>query len=349
MPIDLSEAARMTTSGLLVAAVALPAGLLARVLRPKGEPLLPRWAPLPVPWSGFEVVVAFPLVLLFVVPPVIIGMLNDAGFYTAVYGADFPDAKAKDIGAERAAEAATLRMLWASLFALPLQLGALLLARRALYPAWRPVPLGSRAGKVWLAVVAWLALTPVVLLTHAAVGAVAQHLDAPPDTHSLAKLGNRPPLDQVLFFIEACVTAPLREEVVFRGILLCWCVGRMKLAGAGVSAVTGARPWFVMAAAVVYAGLSGKPPAVAFAVLLAVGLLVMWKTVRTGARRARAVYATAAFFALVHAGVWPSPVPLFVLGLGLGWLSVRTNGLLVPVAVHGLFNAVSVAFVLRGG
>jgi membrane protease YdiL (CAAX protease family) len=59
------------------------------------------------------------------------------------------------------------------------------------------------------------------------------------------------------------------------------------------------------------------------------------------------VYATAAFFALLHP-VWPNPIPLFALGLGLGYLAVRTNGLLVPVLVHGLFNAVSVVFVLRG-
>ena len=39
---------------------------------------------------------------------------------------------------------------------------------------------------------------------------------------------------------------------------------------------------------------------------------------------------------------------LFVLGLGLGWLAVWTRGLLVPVLVHGLFNGVSVLFVLRG-
>src|SRR5207302_1855546 len=86
---------------------------------------------------------------------------------------------------------------------------------------------------------------------------------------------------------------------------------------------------------------------VAFAGVLALGLGVLWRFTRTGARRARAVYATAALFAVVHSGVWPSPVPLFVLGLGLGWLAVRTNGILVPVIVHGLFNAVSATFVLR--
>ena len=77
-------------------------------------------------------------------------------------------------------------------------------------------------------------------------------------------------------------------------------------------------------------------------------LEVARERVGTGARRARAVYATAALFALLHP-VWPNPVPLFVLGLGLGWLAARTTGLLVPVLVHALFNAVSAVFVLRGG
>jgi membrane protease YdiL (CAAX protease family) len=45
---------------------------------------------------------------------------------------------------------------------------------------------------------------------------------------------------------------------------------------------------------------------------------------------------------------WPNPVPLFVLGLGLGWLAVRTNGVLVPILVHALFNAVSAVFLLPG-
>ena len=62
----------------------------------------------------------------------------------------------------------------------------------------------------------------------------------------------------------------------------------------------------------------------------------------------RALYVSAAFFALVHSAVWPTPIPLFFLGLGLGWLAVRTRGIFVPVIVHGLFNAVSAVYVLRG-
>ncbi len=351
MPAEMwTEAARMTTSGLLVAAVAVPVGLLAWATRPNGEPLLPRWKPWPVPWSGFEVIVAFLMVSL-VLPVAALELLTSGGFYRQVYGPDFPVPKAPGVDAERAKEASTLRVLWAGLVALPLVLGLLWVAGRTLYPTWRPARRGGAAGKVRLAVLAWLALAPVVLIFNAVVNAVSQQFDVTPDTHALTKLGGRPLMDQVLFALEACVAAPLREELVFRGIVLSWCVGRLKIPGAGVSAFTAARPWFVMSAVMAFALLlgEGRTAPIVFAGLLAAGLGVLWRCKRTGARRARAVYASAALFAVVHSGVWPNPVPLFVLGLGLGWLAVRTNGVLVPVVVHGLFNAVSVVYVLRGG
>jgi membrane protease YdiL (CAAX protease family) len=53
------------------------------------------------------------------------------------------------------------------------------------------------------------------------------------------------------------------------------------------------------------------------------------------------VYATALLFAACHAGAWPSPIALFVLGLGLGWLALRTRSLTGPLFVHALFNAVA--------
>jgi membrane protease YdiL (CAAX protease family) len=53
----------------------------------------------------------------------------------------------------------------------------------------------------------------------------------------------------------------------------------------------------------------------------------------------RAVYATAVFFASVHP--WPTPVPLFLLGLLLGWCAWRTQSLVAPLTLHILFNAVA--------
>jgi membrane protease YdiL (CAAX protease family) len=53
----------------------------------------------------------------------------------------------------------------------------------------------------------------------------------------------------------------------------------------------------------------------------------------------RAVYASSALFALIHPA-WPSPIPLFVFGLGLGWLAYRTRSLVGPMVMHALFNTI---------
>jgi membrane protease YdiL (CAAX protease family) len=336
-----TDAARMATAGGLVAAGTVPVALLALALRPR-EPLLPRWSPWRVPWNGFEVVVTV-LVVQFLITPLVYNALTGSGFFNELYGPDSDDPGARDV-------AQTVRKLWASVLSLPLQLGALAFALRQRYPAWEPqvIGRGSPAGKVALGAGAALVLTPLVLVLNAGVNYVSQQQGVEPESHALARLSGRPALDQALLVIEACVGAPLREELLIRGLLLAWCVGRVPVPGAGVGPVTAARPWFVMCAAALLAFTSEKTGAMVFAAALAVGLAVLWRVKRTGARRCRAVYATAALFGLMHSSVWPNPVALFVLGLGLGWLAVRTNGVLVPVLVHALFNAVSALFVLRG-
>lgn len=349
MPADLwTEAARMGSAFALVAALAVPVALVALAVRPR-EPLLPRWKPWRVPWNGFEVVVTF-LVVAFVVPSLVHGLLVGSGFFPALYGDTFPPPNASVTDPDQLHDANTLRMLWAGALALPLQLAALGFALRARYPAWEPQVIGhgSLAGKVALAVGAWLVVTPVVLGLNAAVNAISQQQGVQPETHALARFAGRSALDQALFVLEACASAPLREEVLLRGLLLAWCVGRMHVPGAGVSLVTAARPGFVMLAAVALTARGANTGAQVFAGVLVVVFLALCKWKQTGARRSRGVFATAAFFALMHP-VWPNPVALFVLGLALGWLAVRTNGVLVPVLVHALFNAVSAAFVLRSG
>jgi hypothetical protein len=60
-------------------------------------------------------------------------------------------------------------------------------------------------------------------------------------------------------------------------------------------------------------------------------------------------YANGVLFAAVHSSVWPSPVPLFFLGLGLAWLALRTQSIIPCIVVHGLFNGLAVTYVVMGG
>jgi len=53
------------------------------------------------------------------------------------------------------------------------------------------------------------------------------------------------------------------------------------------------------------------------------------------------VCGSAYLFATFHSPVWPSPIPLFILALGVGWLAYRTRSLVGPILVHGLFNGIA--------
>src|SRR5262249_3876298 len=50
------------------------------------------------------------------------------------------------------------------------------------------------------------------------------------------------------------------------------------------------------------------------------------------ARARLSIYGSAMLFAVVHG--WPQSVPLFVLGLGLGWLAYRTQSLIGCMVCH---------------
>jgi membrane protease YdiL (CAAX protease family) len=60
----------------------------------------------------------------------------------------------------------------------------------------------------------------------------------------------------------------------------------------------------------------------------------------------RGIYGTALLFAAFHSSVWPTPIPLFLLALGLGYLTYRTQSLVGPLVMHALFNAVPCLLIL---
>lgn len=359
-----SEFVRLLTSGALVAAAVLPATLiLFGVNRKLREPLVPHVRPWPVRWRGVDVAL---LVMFGVLLPMVVAeALSQANFFEIIYGIPFGTLPAENASAAAAGGAAASRVheelairqivkgLWGSLFALPIQIGAICFLRFALYPTWRPLPrisLRQLPARFVLAGVAWSLLTPAVFTIHLTVGYLSVQLGSPIDDHPLTKLGpDGIPIDRVLFVLQACLFAPIVEEWLCRGILLPWTIRRSY------------RTWIVLGSAIslaVLAGLAAENPinrhgAAAFltGVLVLCGLAAL-KCPRGRAavrgRRWGGVAASAALFAALHSTVWPTPVPLFVLGIGLGWLALATRGILVPVIVHGLFNAVSVLMVLRG-
>jgi membrane protease YdiL (CAAX protease family) len=54
-----------------------------------------------------------------------------------------------------------------------------------------------------------------------------------------------------------------------------------------------------------------------------------------------AFYGNGLLFAALHSSVWPTPIPLFLLGFGLACLAHRTQSLVGPLVAHALFNGVA--------
>jgi membrane protease YdiL (CAAX protease family) len=243
----------------------------------------------------------------------------------------------------------TPRGLWGRALALPFTVGTILLALK--------VRSGARLYQVGLSshrwrqdltfgYLVWLVLTPVVLSIHV----LALHFLGKGE-HPFERLAQQglSPVEWCLVVFLAVVQAPLTEELSFRGILQPW-LGRHNW---------GSHLAFAVAAAICFpwSMLEGRWPATTDLYLLALapilfvlamlpGYLLLPGFVKLPRREVQALYATALLFAAFHAGVWPTPVPLFVLGLGLGWLAWRTRSLTGPFLVHALFNAVASAILL---
>jgi membrane protease YdiL (CAAX protease family) len=363
---DVGNLEELGTNALAWLMLAVPGGLICLALwyrLPAGERRLLPWPrPRPVPWLGVDVWAAF--VIMLFVTPVCAVLLQDSGLFHWLYG--------------KAANADTdlmhgRRMLWAGVLALPVEVAIILGVLTALRGArLEEVGLTGRraAQNITAGYLIWLVLTPVALLLYWAVKLVLEAEEHP------MELLARQPLREVewlaLVFL-AVVAAPLREELVFRGVLLPWQTNR----GPDAQLVVG-----VAALAVAILMGTGKGGAfnagpMIFILAMLPGYVLLpygarwWRQRRRGPAAERngslageeetergpaaflrllsekrvnvllALYGNGLLFAALHGSIWPTPIPLFVLGVGLAWLAHRTQSLVGPLVAHALFNGVA--------
>jgi membrane protease YdiL (CAAX protease family) len=221
-----------------------------------------------------------------------------------------------------------------------------------------PGRIGLTTRQLWRNVLAgagvWVVVAPLVFGINILVVSLYSRID--PDAvqeHQLTRLALQQPTgaEWALLIFTAVVAAPVIEETVFRGALQPWFAGQP--AGGVASMVAAFAVSMAMRQAQIFEAIrrhgDGLLPAV-MPGLFVLALVPLYALVARHRRRhdAPAVFGTSLLFASMHAAVWPTPVPLFVLGLALGTLASRTGSLVGPIVLHGLFNAITCVFLVMG-
>ena len=318
------------------------------------------------PWTDSEMVATFCLMLAVLVLMALISLLVKAcldqfGFFSWLYGPEFTSIVDKPSqGNELERNRYTY---WLTIWTVPLQIGGILLllrlgnftCRLAEGAGFPPMgfsvhrPLENFA----LACLMWLAITPVVFGVNFGVN-VSYFLltNSLPESHPLTQLAQAGTslMDGVLLGLLALVLAPILEEFTFRGLLQPWLCqrdwgGHVGMALAFLVALGPAKSWFDEDARFGLRALTLKLGPIIFVLVMLPGYFYAERLLRrwiADGNVARGIYATVLLFGMVHALVsWLTPIPLFFLGLGLGFLAYRTQSLLGPIIFHSLFNAVA--------
>jgi len=350
----------------LVAGAGLPALLAYRGSR--RQSLFPRAAPWPIVWNGWAVLVA--CLFVFIIPSLIQSLLSSGGFYQAIYGPAFPQPAPDDWRFPERLQDVHLRGLWSQTLAVPFQLFFLVAGFvYGLNATWSQIglPRGRLRQNYVLGYLGWLVLTPLCFgLFMLAVVLLAPNAQKHP-LMDLGPLAGRREL--IVFALQAALLVPILEEFVFRGLLLPWLLedpkGETPVREAIVPPAQRGHVCYGIAfflslqsPALTEAYQQGNWPEVfrnlaPIYFLLAMLPIYLFAPFAGGWRRrlkvptpqaARALLANAILFAAVHSNVWPTPIPLVVLGFGLAWLSFRTRSIVPGIVVHALFNSVAVVY-----
>ena len=294
-------------------------------------------------------------------PALVQSTLQAIGFSHWYYGSEFVAAADREDGDAELKRQALARMsLWTSALAAPLQALTFPLLFAALSGS-RPEQLGlttRRLGRNALAgLIGVLIFSPVVFGIYWIVRYLcAREGGSGVEKHALEVIAQQRlfPSEWVLLFFTAMLAAPVREELTFRGVLQPWFALRR---WGGHATMLGAIS-LTAALTVSYRGdqLAAAWPqpaalaAAAMPCLFVLGTVPLYALVCWKSRSpvGPAIFGTSLLFACIHTAVWPTPVPLFVLSLGLGILAQRSGSLVGPIVLHSLFNGISCVQLLFG-
>ncbi len=309
--------------------VAFVAAALVLVFGSLGGPtrswLRPHWQLPPRAWYGYFIAI------VFFAYEIVASSATAVVVHLGWYPSPIPDET-------QMLSALAARAIITPLFFAALTFGSVQLLGTPRFPGSRRV-----AGWIALGAAAWFVLDPATTGVHLFTLWVKQQLGGPIDVHPLTKLlPTRDGLGGALFGLAVCAATPWVEEYFFRGLLIPWAIRRWYSALALIVLS------FLFALAAFGDWRDPHYGALLFVVVLGIVLIACQLLPKTYPKRTiLAVVSTSALFAAAHSAVWPSPIPLFVLALGLGYLTARTGSIVPGVVVHGLFNGASFVYLLR--
>jgi membrane protease YdiL (CAAX protease family) len=302
------------------------------------------------PWVLFDVPII--LAMMVLVPALSLSVLKEASWWKP--NDETPplqvlESLAPLLGTAAAVEYANnlseqhTLMMWAKIVACLTTFLMVALLLHFTNRAWPSVSRMSLLGKIALTCGLWLLATPLVMLTNIGCNWIVEQLGQSPDTHPLARVGlGETSFQKLLFILAACVCTPLVEEFVFRNLLINWATKSKYNA------------WVLLGIAIAFVLLlapniaSGSGPLL-FLISGSLGLVLIQKLghrLNIPNRSSAAILSSAILFGAVHVTVWPTPVPLTLLGLYLGYLALRTGSWLSCAVAHGLFNGISTIYLL---
>jgi membrane protease YdiL (CAAX protease family) len=204
-----------------------------------------------------------------------------------------------------------------------------------------------------LGTVVWMVLTPFCnVLMLIVFLQFWETLWGRPAEHPMGTLLKQDPqlTTWLLVGVAVCILAPLREELLMRGVVQPYLVRNPVVSDV------------VVIATLVYAFVLLLTPGTGpdrgmgmgplfYVAVVAPGYYLFEKWTEPWIKEpgaARGIFTTSLLFSIMHAGAWPLPIPMFLFSLAVGFLAYRTRSLVGPLTVHVLFNLTTmVAMVLE--